>query len=223
MTSGKLLAAAAAAAGLACLLAGADLSAQNTAMGQAEFYTPGTTTFTIPEGVTRIRVFVYGAGGGAGGSISDSQLGLNGGSGAFVQAVLDVTAGEKLSIVVGAGGKGGKAGTISSGVAGGASKIENAGKTVLVSAGGGGPGTGCDRCSSTVHVGAGGEPGTAPAGSLLHPGPDGTGCGGGQTRCGYTPSSLTADVSFGGRGFLNGNESDTETVDGINGYVYIEW
>jgi hypothetical protein len=199
------------------------LSAQNTAMGQAEFYETGSNSFTVPEGVTRIRVFVYGAGGGAGGSISNNQLGLNGGSGAFVEAVLDVTAGEKLAIIVGAGGKGGAEGTNGAGTAGGASEILNASKTVLVSAGGGGAGSGCSKCTSTVHVGTGGVPGVAPAGSLKHEGPDGTGCGGGQTRCGYTPPGLTADVAFGGRGFLNGSDSDTETNGGTNGYVYIEW
>jgi len=202
---------------------GRSLLAQNSAMGQAEFYTAGTSSFTVPEGVARIRVFVYGAGGGAGGSISNSQLGLNGGSGAFIEAVLDVTAGEKLSVVVGAGGKGGKEGTDGAGTAGGASQILNASKTVLVSAGGGGAGAGCSSCGSLSHVGAGGEPGTAPAGSLKHPGPDGTGCGGQQSRCGYTPPGLTADVDLGGRGFLNGNDNDTETNSGISGYVYIEW
>lgn len=200
-----------------------NLRAQTGPAGQAEFYKTGSNSFTVPEGVTRIRVFVYGAGGGAGSSISSSQIGLNGGSGAFVQAVIDVTAGEKLSIVVGAGGTGGKAGVDGPGKAGGASEILNASKVLLVSAGGGGAGTGCEGCSSSVHVGAGGTPGKAPAGSLLHPGPDGTECGGGSTRCGYTPPGFTADVDFGGRGFNNGNVDETETIDGISGYVYFAW
>lgn len=224
MASGKFLAAAAAVAGWACLFAGgADLCAQNTVMGQAEFYNPGSVSFTVPEGVTRIRVFVYGAGGGAGSSLSQSQLGMNGGSGAFIQAVIDVTAGEKLTVVIGAGGKAGPSGEFKPGIAGGASQILNASRVVLVSAGGGGPGTGPANSSGTVHVGAGGEPGVAPAGSLKHPGPDGNECGGGQTRCGYTPSSLTSDVSFGGRGFAGSLEGASETGEGISGYVYLEW
>jgi hypothetical protein len=228
MTMRNSCARAAFAASLAALAASifafaGDLYAQSGPAGQAEFYKPGSNSFTVPEGVTRIRVFVYGAGGGAGSSISSNQLGLNGGSGAFVQAVIDVTAGEKLSIVVGAGGAGGKAGVDGAGKAGGASEILSASKAVLVSAGGGGAGTGCEGCSSSVHVGAGGMPGKAPTGSLLHPGPDGTECGGGSTRCGYTPPGFTADVDFGGRGFNNGNVDETETIDGIAGYVYFEW
>lgn len=224
MASGKFLAAAAVAAGCVCLIAGSGkLFAQNTAMGQAEFYNPGSVSFTVPEGVTRIRVFVYGAGGGAGSSLSESQLGMNGGSGAFVQAVIDVTAGEKLTVVVGAGGKAGLSEEFKPGTAGGASQILNAGRSVLVSAGGGSPGTGPAKSSGTVHVGAGGVPGVAPPGSLLHPGPSGSDCGGEMTRCGYTPPGFTPDVSFGGRGFAGSLDGASETGNGNNGYVYLDW
>jgi hypothetical protein len=180
-------------------------------------------TFTVPDGVTTIRVFVYGAGGGAGSSLSDSQPGLNGGSGAFVEAVISVTPGAKLTVIVGAGGTGGKPHEIGPGKAGGASQILNESNEVVVSAGGGGAGTGCEKCSSTGHVGTAGMAGKAPAGSFLHDGSDGSACGGGSTRCGYALSSFTADVDLGGRGFNNGNVDETETIDGIQGYVYFEW
>jgi len=207
-----------------CFLAcGGNLFAQNAPEGQAEFYTVGSNPFTVPEGVTKIRVFVYGGGGGAGSSFSNSELGLNGGSGAFVEAVIDVTPSNKITVVVGAGGAGGRAGVFGAGKAGGASQILNADKEVVVSAGGGGAGSGCDKCSPSVHVGAGGTPGVAPAGSLLHPGSDGTACGGGTTRCGYIPPGFTPDVSWGGRGFNSGSATETETIGGIQGYVYFEW
>ncbi len=201
---------------------GAKAFAQNTAMGQAEFHqTGGKIAFTVPEGVTRIRAFVYGAGGGAGSTVTASHPGFNGGSGAFVQAVLDVVPGAKLYVIVGAGGAGGAPHTVSSGKAGGASQILNASDEVLVSAGGGGGGTNC--CVASSDVGAAGTPGTAPAGSILHPGSSGDACGGGQTRCGYFLPSLTTDADLGGRGFNNGSVDDTETIDGIQGYVLFEW
>jgi hypothetical protein len=201
---------------------GANLHAQNTAMGQAEIYQTGQkNTFTVPEGVTRIRVFVYGAGGGAGSTISSSEVGMNGGSGAFVQAVLAVDPGAKLTVIVGAGGKGGAPHTVSSGEAGGASEILNESGELLVSAGGGGGGSNC--CTAGHHVGVAGAAIKGPAGSLLHDGSDGTACGGGQTRCAYPLPSFTADTDLGGRGFNNGSVNDTETIDGVQGYVYIEW
>ena len=157
-----------------CFLAcGGNLCAQNTTMGQAEFYLTGQKNiFTVPEGVTRIRAFVYGAGGGAGATITASHPGLNGGSGAFIQAVLDVAPGSKLHVIVGAGGVGGGPHTTSSGKAGGASQILTASDEVLVSAGGGGGGTYC--CTAGAHVGAAGLAGKATAGSLLHDGSDGS-------------------------------------------------
>jgi hypothetical protein len=207
----------------ACFTArGANLHAQNTAMGQAEIYQTGQkNTFTVPEGVTRIRVFVYGAGGGAGSTISSSEVGMNGGSGAFVQAVLAVDPGARLTVIVGAGGKGGAPHTVAAGEAGGASEILNESGELLVSAGGGGGGSNC--CTAGHHVGVAGVAIKGPAGSLLHDGSDGSACGGGSTRCAYPLPSFTADTDLGGRGFNNGNVSDTETIDGVQGYVYIEW
>lgn len=188
--------------------------------GQAEFVATGNNSFTVPSGVTKIRAFVYGAGGGAGATNSQGT-GANGGSGAFGQGVIAVKAGEVLTIVVGAGGAGGQPGTSQNGQDGATTEILDSKMNVLVSAGGGGGGS-CGGCSP-YNVGSGGAAGTGPSGSLLHAGPDGSECGGGQTRCGYPLSDYSADVSIGGRGFNNGNEDDTETINGIQGYVYLEW
>ncbi len=188
--------------------------------GQAEFHPNGTYQFTVPAGVTRIRAFVYGAGGGAGASEDPSSIGGPGGGGASGEAVLSVTPGATLTIIVGAGGAGGTYNTTNSGSSGGTTEIEDQTNTVILSAGGGGGGS-CGSCGAAV--GAGGSTGIAPAGSILHSGPGGNECN--NSGCpGYTPISfLNGDVRIGRAGFNNGTPSETETIGGVEGAVYIEW
>lgn len=59
-----------------------------------------TTPWTVPAGVTRIKVELWGGGGGAGSSGA-------GHSGAYLMAILNVTPGDVWSAVVGGGGAGG--------------------------------------------------------------------------------------------------------------------
>jgi len=196
---------------------GSSAVAQASPGGQAEFVPIGNSSFVVPTGVTKIRAYVYGGGGGAGATIVATSPGANGGSGAFGEGVITVTAGETLTIVVGAGGAGGLPSTSQNGKAGGATKVLRGAK-VLLSAGGGGGGS-CAGCVP-FNVGQGGAVGIGPAGSLLHAGPDGKNCGGGQTRCGYTLPDFSTSVTIGGRGFFNGG---TSTISGRQGYVYLEW
>jgi hypothetical protein len=191
--------------------------------GQAEFG-QGTAMFTVPAGVTRIRAFIYGAGGGAGASSGDCStscsIGGSGGTGASAEGVIGVTPGETLTIIVGGGGAGGTYGTTNSGGSGGSTEIEGPSSLVLISAGGGGGGT-CGSCGAAT--GSGGATGVGPTGSLLHTGPAGSDCN--SNGChGYIPLSLAnTDYSIGRGGFNNGTASETETIDGVEGYVYIEW
>lgn len=90
-------------------------------------------TWTVPEGVSRIAVSAWGAGGG--GSVTRpvlrTDLGFRGGDGGFVLAEVDVDPGDTLLIVPGRGGDaGGSAGT-------GAWAAED---PALAWLGGGGPG-----------------------------------------------------------------------------------
>jgi hypothetical protein len=75
--------------------------------GVQEFSGAGTTIWTVPPNVTRVRVQVWGAGGG-GNSVG------TGGSGGFVDAALSVFPGEQWILTRGAGGTG----VIGSGAAG---------------------------------------------------------------------------------------------------------
>jgi hypothetical protein len=125
-------------------------SSTGTSPGSQEFKASGT--FTIPTGVTRIVVEIWGAGAGGGtGGINvlhppfDGQSGTGGrggGGGAYARAALSVDAGSVLAIAIGAGGKGGAGGAYGAdgfaalGEDGGATEVRQ-GATVLVSANGG--------------------------------------------------------------------------------------
>jgi hypothetical protein len=79
------------------------------------FSTPGVTTFTVPAGVTIVQVTCIAAGGGGGGPakslyggrIPKYSLGGSGGRGGKVISVVDVVAGQVLTITVPSGGFGG--------------------------------------------------------------------------------------------------------------------
>jgi hypothetical protein len=79
------------------------------------FSTPGVTTFTVPAGVTLVQVTCIAAGGGGGGPAKSTfvgrtakySLGGTGGRGGKVISVIDVVAGQVLTITVPSGGFGG--------------------------------------------------------------------------------------------------------------------
>jgi hypothetical protein len=64
--------------------------------------------YTVPSGTRRLKVQLWGAGGGSG-YFLDRKVGYGGG-GAFVEAILEVNPFDVLEIVVGAGGAGGQNG-----------------------------------------------------------------------------------------------------------------
>jgi hypothetical protein len=123
---------------------------------QWAFDEPGHTSWTVPDGVTAVQVELWGAAGGG------SSPGSQGGSGAYVAALLDVVPGESVEVYVGGtgddrstvdgaahaggyngGGDGGAKGVNGSGGGGGgATDVRLGGQTladrVVVAAGGGG-------------------------------------------------------------------------------------
>jgi len=112
----------------------------------------GDQAFTVPDGVTRVDVKLWGAGGGGASGASATYLSGVGGGGAFASGGLAVAPGEVLTVVVGAPGTasglagtyGGGAGgddTSSSnfdGASGGGRSALSRGGTELATAGGGG-------------------------------------------------------------------------------------
>jgi hypothetical protein len=69
------------------------------------FDSPGTNSFTVPAGVTRIAVEVWGGGGGGGDAgTTSTTAGGGGGAGGYGKGVFTVTPGDGYTVVVGAGG-----------------------------------------------------------------------------------------------------------------------
>ncbi|MGC3979521.1 MAG: tandem-95 repeat protein [Paludibacteraceae bacterium] len=87
-------------------------------------------TYTVPAGVTSIKVHAWG-GGGNGGTRTSNSGGGGGGAGAYSYSVISVSTGETLTITIGAGGTAGA--TASNG---GTTTVVRSG-TTLVSANGG--------------------------------------------------------------------------------------
>ncbi|MFZ9628123.1 MAG: PxKF domain-containing protein [Ilumatobacteraceae bacterium] len=109
-------------AGPSACVSGTDYSTSTTSgVTTATFSNTTACVFTIPDGVSSIDYLVVGGGGGGGGgglyfSLCNTGTdkagggGAGGGGGQVVSSTSSVTAGSTLSIQVGAGGVGGKAG-----------------------------------------------------------------------------------------------------------------
>ena len=91
---------------------GEDVTVSDTAVGAQQRRIPrsgssgGTVTWTVPDGVEKIRVTVVGGGGGGGTYANNYYGGAGGGGGAFVSGEYSVEAGDTLNIVAGIGGVG---------------------------------------------------------------------------------------------------------------------
>lgn len=190
---------------------------------QAEFGIAGTFPFVVPIGITSILVqLLVGAGGGGGGVQSNGDLyqGASGGSGGYHQSItVPVTAGETLTVTIGAGGNNGvvnfngaNPGNINGTNGGNTVLLRSA--TPLLTATGGGGGTGGGTGSN--QPGAGGTPngvaGVSGNGfnnfSARPGGQNGTGKGSG----GYSNNGIGGNGPPAGHGYV-----------GQSGYVLISW
>jgi len=181
------------------------------------FTTAGTTTWTVPAGVTEVEYLVV-AGGGGGGALQ----GGGGGAGGYVTnlggAKLAVSG--NVSITVGAGGAGGIfTGEYQPGASGGNSSLVVGGVSIIAVGGGGGgsasnnalnggSGGGASRgyAKGTAAAGQGNDGGATPASSSPAYGASG---GGGAGAAGSVGSS-----SYGG----NGGAGLQNNIDGNNYY-----
>ena len=77
-------------------------------LGVTQYIVAGTHLYTVPVNVDRLKVQIWGAGGGSG--FFKERKGGTGGGGAFVEAILEVRPYDVLEIVVGSGGEEGKCG-----------------------------------------------------------------------------------------------------------------
>jgi hypothetical protein len=185
--------------------------------GQKVFTSVGTTTWTVPVGVTSITAVCVGGGGGASGGSAASNGGTGGGGGGLSYGSTSVTPGDVLYIRVGAGGTGGRSYNYdndssqgSAGNAGESSYIKTGSHsgTALLEGGGGGGGafgfgaSGGSGGTSTGTVRVGGESGGSGGAN------DGTRSGGGGGAGGYGGN--------GGNG-ANGSITDLSGSSGTGG------
>lgn len=116
-----------------------------TALASTVFNADGT--YTVPVGVTSIKIAVKGAGGGGGGNDGAVAFGGAGSAGQLVTAIYTVTPGSVLSIVVGNGGAAGATVTCTG--------TASAGGSSTYAAGGNGGLTGCLGTSGSGGGGGG--------------------------------------------------------------------
>jgi hypothetical protein len=125
-------------------------------------------TFTIPTGITRVKVTVVGGGGGSGGTFSACIPGISGGGGGGGTAIkwlTSLTPGNTLSVTVGAGGTAGAA-TPGNGGAGGNSSVASGTQSITTITGNGGGASN----SANQTISNGGAGGTATNGDTNIPG-----------------------------------------------------
>jgi hypothetical protein len=181
------------------------IRSQYTPPSQLLFTTTGTQTWIVPPGITSISAVCIGGGGGGAGGESGRNEGVNGGAGGgLAYGTIDVTPGEALTIVVGAGGAGGGTGT--DGNAGGNSSIARGAEILLQ--GGGGQG-GLERTTGTRTGGTstgtkrlGGGAGGNSGGNSTDTGSGGGGAGGygGAGGAGGTTGAGSNGTDGGGGG-----------------------
>jgi hypothetical protein len=187
----------------------APTSAFTGARGQA-FTANGT--FTIPTGVTALKITVIGGGGGGGGVASGGGTAGGGGGGATAISYLtSLTVGNTLAVTIGGAGSAGNT-SGSNGGTGGSSTVASGTQSITTITGGGGTGGG----GVNQDAGGGGAGGTATNGTIN--------CKGGAGTCGAVydnGASITGSSGNGGNSTLGGGASgNSGSSAGNAGGVY---
>ena len=160
--------------------------------GYKEFTSSGT--FTVPSGITSLKVVALGGGGGGGhnsATIVTQNSGGGGGGGGMCISSLSVTAGESLTVTVGSGGSAG-------GGNGGNSQVLRSSSLLI----GGGGGSGGAQGSNS---GGSGGTGTNPSGSGADASVQLDGGAGGSGGIGFVFSAAIGGGGGGGAAGANGS------------------
>jgi hypothetical protein len=158
-----------------------------------EFKSVGSTTWTVPDGVTSIEYLVVGGGGG-GANGYDNAGGGGGGGGMVLTGELAVTPGSALNIRVGDGGVGGANNRLNNSGTAGDNSIFH---TITALGGGGGFGSRTSASSGASQNGSN----SAPVGGGGSQGGNGGKGGGGSTGSGSSNSGTIGGA--GGSGFTS--------------------
>lgn len=185
-----------------------------------EWSSPGTYQWTVPAGVTKIRVRCFGAGGG-GAYGATNPHGGGGGAGGWVEKWWTVVPGQTVNITIGAGGQGGASGGINAqGQPGEASSVTINGFSITGFGGVGGDVPAGKQGGSFSLSGLGEEFGNKGGVGGAATETRG-GLGGSNAICG---AGLTgaADQKGGGGGYGSGGTGGPGN-DGVKGLVLIEY
>lgn len=184
-----------------------------TPRGYQQFLSNGT--FTVPAGVSFIKVTCVGGGGGGGsssvvivpGESSTTYYGSGGGGGCVAWKYISTTAGTEYAVAVGAAGLA----AVSEGTTGGAGGTSSFGVSLVSASGGAGGGGGSDTGSVG---GAGG--GVASEGSVIIRGANGqSGTSQAPGQGGWAPGWGAPGREWGGAG--------AGGAAGVQGTVVVEW
>jgi hypothetical protein len=184
-------------------------------------------TFTIPPGITKLKVIVQGAGGSGAGSNGTTYGSGGAAGGSAIKYLSGLTPGNTLVVTVGLGGVGGTG----AGATGGASSVASGTQTITTITAGGGVGGGT-ASSGALGGGAGGG---ATGGDINMPGNyggttwvTGVGAEGANSNFGGKPTASggasIAATSYGAGGGGAGNSAGSQNGgNGFAGIVIFEW
>jgi hypothetical protein len=185
-------------------------------------------TFTIPSGITSVKVTLVGAGGAGGGATATNNGGGGGSGGAALKWLPGLTPSNTLTVTVGAGGTGVSA---AAGNAGGASSISSGTQTITTVTANGGSGGNANGSQSSGGSGAaistngdanfGGVSGFDGIGVSGGPGAGSMFGGGAPNSTGGQPGN--AALSTGGGGGGAGAGANRTGGSGANGIIVFEW
>jgi len=157
-------------------------------------------TFTVPTGITKVKVTVVGGGGGGGALAAyDGNVGGGGGGGTAMEIISGLTPGGTVSVTVGAGGAGAAGG--GGGSNGGSGGTSSFGAYCSATGGGGGIGSTVGNGFAAGGIGSGGDLNIrGGSGSFVNVG---GGYGGASFFAGYTSPTVgtsTTGSPYGGGG-----------------------
>jgi len=177
-------------------------------------------TFTIPTGVTLLKVTVVGGGGGGAGGNGSSAPGGGGSGGSAIKYLTGLTAGNTITVTVGTAGSAGATG--GNGGSGGTSSVSSGTQTITTVSATGGSGS----TYNNGNISSGGSGGTGSSGDLNITGQTGGPGVGYSINCNF--NSLAGGVGgaslfSGGRGSGGAGGPQGTGNAGIAGVVVFEW
>ncbi len=177
-------------------------------VGNMQVFT-STGTFTVPAGVTKVKVTLIGGGGGGGGGNNCINAGGGGGGGAAIEIISGLTPAGTVTVTVGAGGTGG--GVDAPGGTGGTSSF---GAFCSATGGVGGAGATAGSTPGAGGIGSGGDLNIRGSGGTAYR-------GGGTLLAGESAANTTVASPYGGGGV--GGDTITAGTTGAVGVVIVEY